>query len=89
MKYKIKFPRQNLKPTLKILSSFFIVNPTFKNFETLIDFIFQSFGFIEKLHKFLSSHVYPPPSYLSVVRKIPWRRAWQPTTVFLPGESHG
>ena len=23
------------------------------------------------------------------VGKIPWRRAWQPTTVFLPGESHG
>ena len=23
------------------------------------------------------------------VRKIPWRRAWQPTSVFLPGESHG
>ena len=23
------------------------------------------------------------------VRKIPWRRAWQPTQVFLPGESHG
>ena len=22
------------------------------------------------------------------VRKIPWRRAWQPTLVFLPGESH-
>ena len=21
--------------------------------------------------------------------KIPWRRAWQPTLVFLPGESHG
>ena len=21
------------------------------------------------------------------VGKIPWRRAWQPTTVFLPGES--
>ena len=21
--------------------------------------------------------------------KIPWRRAWQPTTVFLLGESHG
>jgi len=20
--------------------------------------------------------------------KIPWRRAWQPTPVFLPGESH-
>jgi len=23
------------------------------------------------------------------VRKIPWRRAWQPTPVFLPGESRG
>ena len=23
------------------------------------------------------------------VRKIPWRRAWHPTPVFLPGESHG
>ena len=23
------------------------------------------------------------------VRRIPWRRAWQPTPVFLPGESHG
>ena len=25
----------------------------------------------------------PPPG------KIPWRRAWQPIPVFLPGESHG
>jgi len=23
------------------------------------------------------------------VGKIPWRRAWQPVLVFLPGESHG
>ena len=23
------------------------------------------------------------------VRKIPWRRKWQPTTVFLLGEFHG
>ena len=23
------------------------------------------------------------------VRKIPWGRAWQPTPVFLPEESHG
>ena len=23
------------------------------------------------------------------VRKIPWRRKWQPTPAFLPGESHG
>ena len=25
----------------------------------------------------------------SQVRKIPWRRAWLPTPVFSPGESHG
>ena len=23
------------------------------------------------------------------VRKIPWRRKWQPSPVLLPGESHG
>ena len=23
------------------------------------------------------------------IRKIPWRRKWQPTSVFLPGKSHG
>jgi len=26
---------------------------------------------------------------ISLVGKISWRRAWQPTLVFLPGESHG
>ena len=25
----------------------------------------------------------------SLVRKIPWRRKWRPTPVFLPGKSHG
>ena len=25
----------------------------------------------------------------SWVGKIPWKKAWQPTPVFLPGESHG
>ena len=29
------------------------------------------------------------PGFDRWVRKIPWRRAWQPTPVFLPGESHG
>ena len=23
------------------------------------------------------------------VRKMPWRREWQPTPIFLPGKSHG
>ena len=29
------------------------------------------------------------PATPSWVGKIPWRRKWQPTPVFLPGESHG
>ena len=29
------------------------------------------------------------PGFDTWVRKIPWRRKWQPTPVFLPGESHG
>ena len=28
-------------------------------------------------------------SFIPWVRKIPWRREWQPTPVFLPGKSHG
>ena len=29
------------------------------------------------------------PEFYPVVGKIPWRRKWQATPVFLPGESHG
>ena len=29
------------------------------------------------------------PGFTPWVGKIPWRRKWQPTPVFLPGESHG
>ena len=38
---------------------------------------------IKKLSTMQKTQVHP------WVRKIPWRRAWQPTPVFLPGESHG
>ena len=27
--------------------------------------------------------------FISWVRKIPWKRAWHPTPVFFPRESHG
>jgi len=29
------------------------------------------------------------PEFDPWVGEIPWRRAWPPTPVFLPGESHG
>jgi len=28
-------------------------------------------------------------SWIRLLANIPWRRAWQPTPAFLPGESHG
>ena len=31
----------------------------------------------------------PSSGFYPWVGKIPWRRAWQPALVFLPGESHG
>ena len=34
---------------------------------------------------FIIHHLY---TFVSIL-KIPWRRAWKPTPVFLPGECHG
>ena len=36
-----------------------------------------------------SAHSAGDTRFYPRVRKITWRRAWQPTPVFLPGESHG
>ena len=27
--------------------------------------------------------------FITWIEKIPWRRKWQPTPIFLPGKSHG
>ena len=32
---------------------------------------------------------YRRPEFNPWVRKLPWRREWQPTSVFVPGEFHG
>ena len=36
-----------------------------------------------------SVYQYRRPGFDAWVRKMPWRRKWQPTAVFLPGKSHG
>ena len=36
----------------------------------------------------LPMHKTQETGVLSVGGKIPWRRKWQPTPVFLPGKSH-
>ena len=57
-----------------------------KQFTTLLVFfpsgaIGKEFAFQCRRHK--------GPWFDPWVRKIPWRRAWHPTPVFLPGESQG
>ena len=36
-----------------------------------------------------SACIVEDPDFDPCVGKIPWRREWQPTPVFLPGKSHG
>jgi len=38
----------------------------------------------QRIHLQCTRHEFSP-----WVKKIPWRRKWQPTPVFLPGEFHG
>ena len=38
---------------------------------------------------FLLQKVYPSGSMASLILSFTWRRKWQPTPVFLPGEFHG
>ena len=53
----------------------------------------QSRGFIIGLPRWLnakeSACQHRRLRFYPWVGKIPWRRKWQPTPVFLPGESHG
>ena len=38
---------------------------------------------------YLSMQQVQETSVRTLARKIPWRRKWQPTPIFLPGEYHG
>ena len=51
---------------------------------SLCHLCFPSSAVVKNLSAVQKMQVQPP-----WVRKIPWRRKWQPTPVCLPGESHG
>jgi len=48
------------------------------------DSFYQGGPVVKRIHLLSSRHGFKP-----WVGKIPWRRKWQPTSVFLPGKSHG
>ena len=58
-----------------------------KNLPTMLETWVRSLGQEDPLLQgiFLTQR----PGFDLWVRKIPWRREWLPTPVFLPGESHG
>ena len=63
------------------LTAFFIVG-----FESSLWFILKLFALLKA--PLVAQMVKNPPVMQETwVRKIPWSRAWQPTPVFLPGES--
>ena len=73
-----------------------IVHKTTKSQTWLKDFHFhfkQYLGFLDSsAGKESACNVGDPgsiPGFNLWVRKIPWRREWQPTPIFFPGESHG
>ena len=68
--------------SLKLKKIFFLCGPFLKSF---IEFVNASLvaQMVKKLPALRDTGFDP------WVRKIPWRREWQPTLVFLPGEPHG
>ena len=55
----------------------------------LVTHIQVSGGFPDSSGSKESAYNAGKPGFNPWVRKIPWRREWQPTPIFLPGEFHG
>ena len=79
----------NSKAAVLQHSGFFIVKLSHANMTTGKTIALT----IQMLHYWLSAKEFACNAsdtwFDSWVRKIPWRRKWQPTPVFLPGESQG
>ena len=58
-----------------------------------LDFVHGSVGQASQVPQWCRICLPTPEMYEtlvpSMIGKIPWRRKWEPTPVFLPGESHG
>ena len=72
-----------VRPASRLCLSFFIQPP--------VHYLLKSFALSLLTSPFNSSVCLQcgRPGFDPWVGKIPWRRKWQPTPVFLPGESHG
>ena len=78
--------------TLKLILTLWFRHLMFLLFISRMSFYLTIVGISnEKFGAFLVSQMVenPPAIQETSVWKIPWRREWQPTLVFLPGESHG
>ena len=61
--------------------------------QRILDYEKKNYSYLNKGLQWLSSKESScnagDPEFNPWVGKIPWRMAWQPTLVFLPGEPHG
>ena len=84
-----------------LLSGFSTATSTLIHFGFLcLDWFYESLGCLYQISNFcdttfvsrvflVAQKVKNPPGFDPGVGKIPWKRAWQPTPVLLPGESRG
>ena len=77
-----------LHPSLYIVIIFFPCDKNFKIY-SLNNFQIYSMGLPWWLNSEESTCQSKRLGFYPWVRKIPWRRKWQPILVFLPGKSHG
>ena len=85
-------PLGNIKPT-ELLILFQCIFPSlFTHTDYSLSYILVFFHFYITMYKNSgkeSACQCRRPGFDPWVEKFPWRRKWQPTPVFLPGESHG
>ena len=77
----------NIYFILELINNVVLVSGIQQN--DLVTHIQVSGGFPDSSGSKESAYNAGKPGFNPWVRKIPWRREWQPTPIFLPGEFHG
>ena len=67
----------------------FTTEPLSREAQKYISFYFESFFPDRSVGKESSCNARDTNEFNPWIKKIPWRREWQPTPVFLPGKPHG
>ena len=94
--YKLNKQGDNIQPWHAPLANLnqsvvpcLVLNATIHTFNVLLPLSSKGFQVVLVVKNFACQYRRCKKSGFDIwVTKIPWRRAWQPTPVFMPGESH-